>query len=376
MTMKASLENCRISNFKQGKAKEIEYFKGQGLRNPFRIKRLIERAIDFNELDLTNLVVFTETASNNYVVTSIIAAMAGAKVYAITSDSQYGKAIEVEEFTYKFAEFCGIRDRIEVIFEKKEKIINKANIITNLGFVRPIDERFIGMMNENAVIPYMCEAWEYRECDIDLDACKSKNIPVMATDEHATGLDVFDFIGPLCMKMLLELEIEIYKNKIVIVSDDEMGKTIENHLRRIGGEFYLIKNLRSKQNKSYLENCDALVIADYTSNDTFIGKDAQISAEELVELCREISVLQFAGDIDLDDLEKCNIPYFPKRRVGSYRMGMTFADIGPKPLIDLHCAGLKVGEVMAKARLSGKTVEEAKIMALRYSSAQNFDLEM
>ena len=87
--------------------------------------------------------------------------MAGAKVYAITSDSQYGKARDIEEFTYNFAEFCEVRDKIKVIFEKQKEIIREANIITNLGFVRPIDKKFIEMMNEKAVVPYMCEAWEY-----------------------------------------------------------------------------------------------------------------------------------------------------------------------------------------------------------------------
>jgi hypothetical protein len=44
-------------------------------------------------------------------------------------------------------------------------------------------------------------------------------------------------------------------------------------------------------------------------------------------------------------------------------------------VIDLHCAGLKVGEVMAKARLCGKSVEETKILALKYSPAQDFNLK-
>lgn len=75
---------------------KIDYLKQQGFKNPYRVRRLIEDAIKFNKLDLTNLVVFTEAASRNYVVTPIIAAMAGAKVYAITSDSPYGKAKDVE----------------------------------------------------------------------------------------------------------------------------------------------------------------------------------------------------------------------------------------------------------------------------------------
>lgn len=348
------------------------YLKRYGLKNPRRVRMLIENAIDFNKLDLSGLVVFTEAASKNFVVTPIIASIAGAKVYAITSDSPYGSTKKVEEFAYNFAEFCEARDKIEVVFEKKKEIINQANIITNLGFVRPIDKNFIELLNEKAVIPYMFEAWEYREGDIDIEACRFKNIPVMATNEDF--IDVFNFCGNLCIKMLFELEIEVNKSKIVIVSRDKFGKVIEKYLKAIGAEALLIENLKSEVNRRYLENSDALVVADYTTDDLFIGSEnAQISARKLINLSKKISVVQFAGDIDIDDLEQNNIPYFPGRRVGKFKMGMTLADLGPKPIIDLHCAGLKVGEVLARARLSGKSVEEAKIMALKYSYAQDFN---
>lgn len=354
----------------------IDYFRQQGILNPYRVRELIDEAIKFNDLDLNGLTVLTESASKNFVVTPIIAAKAGAKVYAITSDSKYGKAKNIEEFTYKFAEFCRVRDKIEVIFEKKKEIIYQANIITNLGFVRPIDRKFVEMLNENSVIPYMYEAWEYREGDMDIRACESRNIPILATNEDFKGLEVFDYSGPLCMKMLFELEIEVLKDKIVIMSNDKFGTVIEKYLKAAGAQVHLIRNLRYEENRKYLKECDALIVADYTGDDTIIGKDAQISAKELVELSRKISVIQFAGEIDINELERSNIPFFPGKRVGKYRMGITLADLGPKPVIDLHCAGLKVGEIMAKARLCGKNVAETKMMALKYSPGQDFPAKM
>lgn len=374
MRVSTEFEN---NKFNREEFEKIDYFKQQGLKNPYRVKRLIEEAIVHNNLDLTDLVVFTEAASKNYVVTPIIASIAGAtRVYAITSDSPYGKVKDVEVFTYNFAEFCDVRDKIKVVFEKKKEIINQANIITNLGFVRPLDKNFVEMMNKKAVIPYMCEAWECREGDIDIKACEHKNIPIMTTNEDYLGLGVFDFCGNLCLKMLFELEIEIYKSKIVIVSGDKFGKVIEKYLRAIGADVYLIENLKSEVNRRYLEDSDAVVVADYTNNDVFVGaENAQMSAKELVGLSRKISVIQFAGDVDINELDKCNIPYFPQKRVGKFRMGMTLAELGPKPVIDLHCAGLKVGEVMARARLSGKSVEEAKALALKDTPAQDFSSE-
>lgn len=360
--MKNEDQNCLLINL-------IE----EGLKNPRRVKELITKSIEFNKLDLRDLVVFTEAASKNYVVTPIIAAMAGARVYAITRDSTYGKAKDIEKFTYEFAEFCSVKDKISVIFEKKEEIVSKANIITNLGFVRPIDSNFLGMVNKNAVISYMYETWEFRTSDLDLNECKSREIPVLGTNEHYPNLDIFGFVGNLCMKMLLNMEVEIYKNKIVIVSNDMFGDAIKKCLENNGAEVYLVRNLKAETNRQYLHAADALIIADYLNNDILIGgDDAQISAEDLKNYSHSISVIQFAGDVDIKYLEHYNIPYYPKKRVGTFRMGMTLAELGPKPIIDLHSAGLKVGQVMARARLAGNSVEETKNIALKYSPAQDF----
>lgn len=306
----------------------IEQLKWNGLKNPYRVRQLIKKAIKRNNLDLTGLTVFTETASNYYVVTPIIAAMAGAKVYAITDDSKYANKEVVKCFTYEFAEFCGVRDKIEVIYEKDKMYVSKSNIVTNLGFVRPIDKEFINMMNDKAVVPLMFEAWEYREGDIDLRYCESKGIPVMATSEG----EIFDFCGPLCAKMLFDADIEVLSSKIAIISDDAYGYAIKSYIEKMGGKADIIDSILGLD-LSY----DALVIAKYSS------KELKIPFSE------RISVVKFASN---------------------FRMEKTLADLGPKPIIDLNCAGLKVGEVMARARLKGLTIEQIELNTLKYSPAQ------
>ena len=354
----------------------LNYLKSQGLKNPHRVKRLIYEAVRALELDLDGLIILTEAASRNYVVTPIIAALARAEtVYAVTADSQYGKAEDAAEFTYEFAEFCGVKDKIEVIFEKTRHIVNQSDIITNLGFVRPINRDLIDMMKPEAVIPLMCEAWELREGDIDFDACKGKRIPVMATNEDHPGLEVFDFCGNLCLKMLFELDIEVYKSNIAIISSDKFGLVIEKYLSAAGARVGRFPSLKDKECQQFIRGSDALVIADYGGPEVFIGTNGQITATELRDLSPGISVLQFSGTVEVDELSELGIPCFPDGKIGIQRMGMTLADLGPKPIVDLHTAGLKVGEVMSKARLSGKSVEELKTMALEHSPAQDFSLE-
>ncbi len=353
-------------------SKEINYLKENGLINPHRVKKLIIEAINRNQLQLDELIVLTEAASGNYVVTPVIAAMAGAEVYAFTKDSRYGKAADVKSYTNSLARFCGVGNKIKVIFKKEREIVDKANIVTNLGFVRPIDKKLIEMMNEKAVIPYMYEAWEFREGDVDLEACMEKGIPILATDESPQGSDVFNFCGPLCAKMLFDAGIEIYGNKITVLSKDKFGKTIKDYLIKMGAEVHLVEDIEKESNRKLLRGCDSLITADYFS-DCQIGKNGQISGRELKEICPHVTVIQYAGGNDIEELDRYNIPYYPRKQVGKYRMGKTLADLGPKPVIDLHCAGLKVGEVMAKARLKGKSRDEAMNLALQYSPGQKIN---
>lgn len=325
----------------------ITYFKEKGIVNPLRSINLINRAIEFNKLNLNGLIVFTEAASGEFIYTPIIAAMAGAKkVYAITKDSKYATKEEVKKNTMLFGELCGIKDKICVVYDKQN--ICEADIITNLGFVRPIDKETIDMIKRNAVIPYMCEAWEVRNEDVDIDYCKQKTINVMGTNENYSGLDVFKFSGPLALKMLFDVGVEVYKSKIVIISDDNFGKVIYDTLSKISSDVVLVRYLNEK-NYDLLKNVDALIIADYTSNRCFIGKNTVgISAEKLKSLSNFITVIQFAGIVDIDDLKENNISFYPDYKVGNSRMGKTLAYLGAKPIIDLHCAGLKVGEIMHK----------------------------
>lgn len=326
-----------------------EYFIKGGIFNINRSIELIKKSINLNNLNLSGLSVFTEAASGDFIYTPIIAAMSGADmVYAITADSKYALKEEVKKNTMLLAKMCGVDNRIEVVFNKSN--INKADIITNLGFVRPIDIETINLMKETAVIPYMCESWEVRENDVDISYCKQKGIKVMGTNENYKGLEVFSFSGPLAVKMLFDAGIEVLKSKIVIISNDNFGPIIYNTLLKLSCDVELINKL-SEENYEKLRGIDALIIADYTSQDVIIGRDSPgISGEILKSLSDFVTIIQFAGIVDIEDLKQNNICFYPKHFVGRLRMGKTLAYLGPKPIIDLHCAGLKVGEIMAKSK--------------------------
>lgn len=323
-------------------------------------------------LDLEGMIVFTEAASGNYVVTPLIAAIGGARrVFAITADSQFGSAASVADSTYRLAAMCGVRDRVEVVFKKERKILEQADVVTNLGFVRPLDGRLIEMLKPDAVIPYMCEAWEFRPDDVDLDACHRKGIPVMATDEAHSDVDVFSYCGPLCVKMLLGLEIELNRSVIAIVSSDKFGTTIRDFLETAGASVGLFRHISDSDCKQFIRTADAIVIADYLCDHIMIGRYGEMEAAELAELNGSIAVVQFSGGANFEELEEAGIACFPKRQVARHRMGLTFADLGPKPVVLLHAAGLKVGEAMWRGKQMGLDGEAFTNFVLTNSPAQS-----
>ena len=54
------------------------------------------------------------------------------------------------------------------------------------------------------------------------------------------------------------------------------------------------------------------------------------------------------GLLDLEEARSLQIPVFPFQNGYARRMTRTLAHLGAKPIIDLHAAGLKVGENLYK----------------------------
>lgn len=69
------------------------------------IDKLLQR-VDALELDLRGRTVLTEAASGAYVVTPVLAALAGARVFAYTKTTRYGTVEEVFANTRRLMETC------------------------------------------------------------------------------------------------------------------------------------------------------------------------------------------------------------------------------------------------------------------------------
>ena len=86
-----------------------------------RINKLISNAIQSFNLKLESFVVLTEAANGLYFVTPIIAALAGARVIAVSKDSIYASAEKAMEYVRAKAIDFEVEDKIEFVSNLSQK---------------------------------------------------------------------------------------------------------------------------------------------------------------------------------------------------------------------------------------------------------------
>jgi hypothetical protein len=328
-----------------------------------RVFRLIDEAIDRLALDLSGLRVLTEAASGAFAVTALIAARAGAmQVRAVTRDSAYGSALDVIEYGRAAAIDFGVADRITFTTAVPSVHATSSDVVTNLGFVRPIDHSVIERLPRHAVVCLMWEPWELRTDDVDLGACIAAEIPVIGTNEHDPRVGTFAYLGPVVLKLLFEARVEGLRSRILLVGSDPFGAAIERTLRALEADVIRVAPADVTQNLddtlgAQVEAADAVVLAEHRDMRELVGHNGGIHPRRFST--RGCSLIHLAGRVDGDALHRAGIQKHPARPASPGYMAATTDYVGPKPVIDLHAAGLAVGSIACRCRLAGGTVPDA-----------------
>ena len=84
----------------------------------FMINKILKSIKKF-KLSLKNKNILTEAANGNYVVTPIIAALAGAKVTAVAKNTKYGTAKNATKQILKLAKQLNIKKNLKIVIKKK-----------------------------------------------------------------------------------------------------------------------------------------------------------------------------------------------------------------------------------------------------------------
>lgn len=316
-----------------------------------RSKRTLLDCLNFLELNLDGLRVLTEAGSQHYLLTPIIAALSGSpEVFVWINDSSYGAAKDIKSNLLKAADFFNIAHHkfTFALNERPIEHVKKSNIITNLGFVRPLDQSLLKQINpQKTVIPLMFEAWELRDSDIDISLCKKLGIKVAGTWENHPSLKIFDGCGHLAAKMAFEAGFEIIQNKILIWSSDQFGEIITKTLKSMGAkEVTLTTDLSLYKEK--LSGLDFIFICDYHQGDELQGTNRLIDIDEIMRLNPGLGIVHLYGGIKAAPLLQAGINLYPPKDGLPMRMSYTLSHLGPRLVISLHAAGLKVAESMLK----------------------------
>lgn len=333
------------------------------LHNQKRALRLVDEAITRVGLDLHGLRVLTEAASGAFVCTALAAARAGADaVYAITGDSVHGTAQEVIAYGSEWAEAFGLEKRVCFSTEPAASFASESDIVTNLGFVRPIDAGFVERLPLHAVICLMWEPWEFRAGDIDVEACRLAGIPVIGTRETDDRLRIFDYVGMLAIKLLLEAGVECFRSRILLIGSDPFGTAIHGKLAALGADVEWMRPPASETDLdgawgSRVERADALILAEHRDRRELVGETGGIRPERF--LAGGCQIIHISGVVDDCALQRASVEKNPDRHVREGHMAVTTDYTGIRSLIDLHVAGLRVGELAVRCRLSGGSCAEA-----------------
>ncbi|HEV8527740.1 MAG TPA: hypothetical protein VGS60_09350 [Actinomycetes bacterium] len=313
---------------------------------PARLARLLREAVDALELDLQGRVVYTEAATGAYVVTPVLAALAGTqRVIAATRATPYGSVDEVIAQTRALAELLGVWGQITIATERRPADVAEADVVTNSGHVRPIDAEFVSWMKPGSVVPLMFEAWEIQcgRYDIDLDALREKGIAVAGTNERHPAVGVFEHLGPMAVVLLTECGVAVRGARVVVVCDNPFMPYLVHGLHRAGAEVSAGESLDSASDSRFRP--DVVLVALRPRGNPVVDASA---AQLLARRWPEAIVAQYWGDIDRSALAAAGLPYWPPEaeapRPG--HMAVLPSAVGPEPIVRLQAGGLRVAQVL------------------------------
>lgn len=323
----------------------------------------ISSAVERLKLDLRGITVLTEAATGAYVVTPVIAALAGARVFAYTKNTRYGSVEEVRSLTYDSLKSLGLNEStVTVMDELTPEIIAQADVITNSGHLRPLDVQKLQYAKKGAVIPLMYEAWEWRNADVNLEVVREKGLQLGATNERHPDIDVFNYLGDMALKLIFDAGLCPYRNKFVLISNNDFGPHIAEVLTKVCDRLAVCDTNAHRDAYSHLNidwigdfpefeipdsyrNAEAILFTAYPFTDTWIGdQSSPISIDKIVSSFNHPFILRYAGHLDE---EKCadKIRFYPAV-VKPGHMGILPSAVGFDPIIRLQSGGLKAAELM------------------------------
>ena len=343
------------------------------------IVRLIRRAIESTRLDLKGLRVLTEASVGYRRVTPAIAALAGAdEVYAVGRDSVTASRKAAEEQTAYFAELAHVGARVKLLSTRLQAPLETVDVVTDLPGVRPIDESTLRNVAETAAVTLMRGAAHWRAADVDVATCRRRGIAVAALDEEAIGL--YRSAPQAVLSGLLDLGVSITGSTVAVAGDGPACPYVVQALALLGARVLVAAPESAGRLALYggekagdalgdalagrLPEADALVLCPADAEARTIGPGTSIDATRLAAAAPHLSVVGLDAETDLRTLGAAGLRCRPAGGPGGV------FDLLPQAVVTQHTAGLKIAEVMTRARRRGSSPLAAEQLAAAEAYAE------
>lgn len=338
-----------------------------------RALRIIARAVAREHLDLSGLTVLTEAAVGYRRLTPVIAALAGADaVFAVGRDSVGASRRDAEAQTRWFAGVAGVQERVRLFPTRLRAPLDTVDVVTDLPGVRPIDESIARNLTTGAAVALMRGTAAWRVADVDVAACRRAGIPVAGLDEDAVGLHRWTALA--AVRGLLDLGVEIAGATLAVAGDGAAYGHVVRALAQLGARVFVAtpdnagrvalcggerigRDLADDAARGRLTEAEALVVAPGEPGRRVIGPGAEIDGARLASAAPHLAVVWLGGEVDRRGLAGAGLALWPTDGPAAPD------DLLPQAAAELHTAGLKVGEVMARARRRGSSPPAAEELA-------------
>jgi hypothetical protein len=355
------------------------------------VLRLAERAIRRHELDLSGMTVLTEAATGYYRATATVAALAGATVYAVARDGDFGTRDEARDQTTYLARLAGVEEAVNVVASRLQAPLDTIDIVTNLGGVRPIDETVIRALPPTAVVSLMFAVSHWRPSEVDAVACRRAGVAIAGVDED--GIDLFRYTALRVAWWLLAMGVEIVGSTLLFAADGIVYPKVALVFSRLGARVFVAgrdapgrvsligaekvgDGLGDADVRRLLPNIDGLLLFADDADTEFIGPNGAIAAKELAGIAPHLAVAVYSGKVDRRGLIEAGLRVFPESDPGGGHTAYTIGELVPQPVVESHTAGLRVGEVMARARRRGSSPLAAEELAAEVAHGDLFPQEL
>lgn len=341
------------------------------------VLRLIRRSVAEARLDLSGLRVLTEATVGYGRVTPIIAALAGAdSVFAIGRDTPQASRKQAEAQTEWLARLAGVQDSIRFYSTRLQAPLATVDVVTDLPGVRPVDEAIARNLPETAVVTLMRGAAAWRPGDVDVATCRRAGIAVAGVEEDAVGLN--RYVPMQVVWGLLALGVQVVGSTIMVVGDGQAFAHVVRALAALRAEVLVAApepagrvdlyggrklgdSLAEPAVLGRLAEADALVLCPGSAQERVVAPVGPVDAARLAAAAPHLAVVTQDAAADRKALAAAGLRTWPAD--GHSTTPASVTDLLPQPVIQLHAAGLKVGETMARARRRGSSPLVAEQLA-------------